>query len=142
MPLPLVKVANKDLKPMSPLEGAMKVSLCLPSTSIGFISSNCIIIFLLKLIWFLARSRIKVISTLLSLSNMGLCTCRTSTCNIVLCQTARPRRCQHMKYTYAGGCKTMCIQVSSCEINVCRCMQNKVHTRTADDQMTDGCCMR
>ncbi len=43
MPLPLVKVANKDLKPMSPLEGATKVSLCLPSTSIGFISSNCII---------------------------------------------------------------------------------------------------
>ncbi len=42
MPLPRVKVANKDLKPMSPLEGAMKVSLCLPSTSIGFISSNCI----------------------------------------------------------------------------------------------------
>ena len=93
MPLPLVKVANKDLKPMSPLEGATKVSLCLPSTSIGFISSNCIIT------WVFACAELAMLYSARRPDHTGVNLCNT-------------------------------------------CMQNNVHTRTADDQMTEGCCMR
>ena len=37
----LVCMWGGHLKPMSPLEGAMNVSRCFPSTSTGFISTSC-----------------------------------------------------------------------------------------------------
>ena len=37
----MIVAKQADLKPMSPLEGVMNVSLCFPSTSTGFISTIC-----------------------------------------------------------------------------------------------------